>query len=134
MANTFFKSFAANDRTSSRTLLHEFIPITGTLLSGTYNVSGEPERGENIKTFSHGMFQSVYDYPYVSSSANHIFDISYGTSTESMMMGREAQIDFSNNPDNGASITLTSLSGKQTVISFHTDGTALTGQNQCPGL
>lgn len=128
MANTFFKSFGANDRTSSRTLLHEFIPITGTLLSGTYNVSGEPERGENIKTFSHGMFQSVYDYPYVSSSANHIFDISYGTSTESMMMGREAQIDFSNNPDNGASITLTSLSGKQTVISFHTDGTALTNQ------
>ena len=29
MANTFFKSFAEADRTSSRTLLHEAIPITG---------------------------------------------------------------------------------------------------------
>ena len=37
-------------------------------------------REENIKTFSHGMFQSVYDYPYTSSSANHIFDITYGHS------------------------------------------------------
>ena len=25
----------------------------------------------NIKNYSHGMFQSVYDYPYLSSSANH---------------------------------------------------------------
>ena len=24
------------------------------------------------------MFESVYDYPYLSSSANHIFDISVG--------------------------------------------------------
>lgn len=27
------------------------------------------------------MFQSVYDYPYLSSSANHIFDLSVGVST-----------------------------------------------------
>ena len=34
----------------------------------------------NIKTFSHGMFQSVYDYPYLSSSANHIYDLTFGIS------------------------------------------------------
>lgn len=28
------------------------------------------------------MFQSVYDYPYLSSSANHIFDIAIGVSTK----------------------------------------------------
>lgn len=76
-----FKTLGQNDVTTSRTLLHEAIPITGTLVSGTYNTtqhSDGVQREANVKTFSHGMFQSVYDYPYVSSSANHIFDISYG--------------------------------------------------------
>ena len=72
MANTFFKSFAESDRTSSRTLLHEAIPITGTIVSGTY------ANASNIRTFTHGMFKSVYDYPYASSSANHIFDVTWG--------------------------------------------------------
>jgi hypothetical protein len=81
MANTFFKSFAESDRTSSRTLLHEVIPITGTLVSGTYAAGG------NWKSFSHGMFKSFYDYPYLSSSANHIFDVSFGYSTGSTFSG-----------------------------------------------
>ena len=33
---------------------------------------------ENIKNYTHGMFQSVYDYPYLSSSANHILDVTVG--------------------------------------------------------
>jgi len=69
-----FKSLTNNDVTSTRTLLHEAIPITGALVSGTYE-------DRNIKTYSHGMFQSVYDYPYLSSSANHLFDISFGHSS-----------------------------------------------------
>jgi hypothetical protein len=67
------------DVTTTRTLLHESIPLTGAIISGgagdgalaTYN-------NENIKNYTHGMFQSVYDYPYLSSSANHIFDITIG--------------------------------------------------------
>jgi len=60
------------DVTTTKTVLHEVIPLTGTIInSGTYN-------NENIKNFTHGMFQSVYDYPYLSSSANHIFDITVG--------------------------------------------------------
>ena len=74
MANTFFKPFSESDRTSSRTLLHEVIPITGTLISGTYDAQS------NVKSFSHGMFKSVYDYPFLSSSANHIFDVSFAYS------------------------------------------------------
>jgi hypothetical protein len=69
-----YKSFTSNDITNTRTLLHESIPITGSIISGTYASDA------NIKSFSHGMFQSVYDYPYLSSSANHIFDISLGVS------------------------------------------------------
>jgi hypothetical protein len=73
MAKTF-KSLLGDDVANTRTLLHEAIPITGTISSGTYS-------DNNIKTFSHGMFQTVYDYPYLSSSANHIFDLTYGCSS-----------------------------------------------------
>jgi hypothetical protein len=76
MATTFKTLNSANDVTSTRTLLHEAIPLTGTIASGTYT-------DENIKTYSHGMFESVYDYPYLSSSANHIFDITNGYSSTS---------------------------------------------------
>ncbi len=76
MATTFKTLNSANDVTSTRTLLHEAIPLTGTIASGTYT-------DNNIKTYSHGMFESVYDYPYLSSSANHIFDITNGYSSTS---------------------------------------------------
>ena len=75
MASTF-KNLSPNDKISTKTLLHEAIPLTGTILSGTYGTA-------NIKNYSHGMFQSVYDYPYLSSSANHIFDITFGYSSDS---------------------------------------------------
>jgi hypothetical protein len=71
---------ASNDVTTTKTLLHEVIPITGSIVSGTYG-------DENIKDYSHGMFQSVYDYPYLSSSANHIFDITVGYDESSGLSG-----------------------------------------------
>ena len=87
---TFFKTFTESDKTSTRTLLHESIPITGTIVSGSQNPSADnrgyrwlndtTKRSRSVKTFSHGMFQSVYDYPYLSSSANQIFDLTYGIS------------------------------------------------------
>ena len=78
---TTFKTFLNNDIASTRTMLHEAIPITGSLVSGTYGGNTVALGSEShIKTYSHGMFQSVYDYPYLSSSANHIFDITVGIS------------------------------------------------------
>ncbi len=77
---TIFKPLAGEDRVSTKTLLHEAIPITGTIVSGTY-------ADGNIQNFTHGMFQSVYDYPYLSSSANHIFDITFGMHTGSLLYG-----------------------------------------------
>tara|TARA_R110000796_G_scaffold251981_1_gene384702 strand:+ start:1493 stop:2647 length:1155 start_codon:yes stop_codon:yes gene_type:complete len=82
---TTFKNFLNEDVTSARTLLHESIPITGSIVSGTYNQAGASET--NIKNYSHGLFQSVYDYPHLSSSANHIFDITVGYSSESGLSG-----------------------------------------------
>jgi hypothetical protein len=75
-----FKSLTANDAVLTRNLLHEAIPITGSIISGTY-------ADENIKTYSHGMFESVYDYPYLSSSANHILDLTCGYSATSGLSG-----------------------------------------------
>ncbi len=73
---TVYKTFLNNDVASTRTLLHESVPVTGTIVSGTYSDS-------NIKNYTHGLFQSVYDYPYLSSSANHIFDITCGYASTS---------------------------------------------------
>jgi len=79
MAESFYKSLdIGKDVVATRTLLHEAIPLTGTIVSGTYGVA-------NIKSYAHGMFQSVYDYPYLSSSANHIFDITVGVSSQSAL-------------------------------------------------
>tara|TARA_R100000995_G_scaffold29765_1_gene13217 strand:+ start:12369 stop:13451 length:1083 start_codon:yes stop_codon:yes gene_type:complete len=77
---TTFKTLVNSDIANTRTLLHEAIPITGTIVSGTYKEAGSET---NIKTFAHGMFEAVFDYPYLSSSANHIFDISAGYSAKS---------------------------------------------------
>jgi hypothetical protein len=82
---TTFKTFLNNDIATTRTLLHEAIPITGTIISGTYQEIGSTTVHTNIKDFAHGMFQSVYDYPYLSSSANHLFDITCGYSTGSAL-------------------------------------------------
>ena len=72
-----YKIFAASDIQSAKESLSEYIPITGTILSGTY---GTWPNNTNVKKFTttHGLFESVYDYPYLSSSANHIFDITAG--------------------------------------------------------
>jgi hypothetical protein len=89
---TTFKTLMNNDIASTRTLLHEAIPVTGTIVSGTYT-------DENIKNYAHGMFQSVYDYPYLSSSANHIFDITAGYASDS-------DLSSSDNPQNAKKINV----------------------------
>ena len=77
---TTFKTLNSSDVVSTKTLLHEAIPITGTIVSGTY-------ADDNIQNYAHGIFQSVYDYPYLSSSANHIFDLTLGFRSTSGLSG-----------------------------------------------
>ena len=120
MNSISYKPLTSKDKVTSRTLLHESIPITGTLLSGTY-ATASTGREVNIKTFSHGMFQSVYDYPYLSSSANHIFDITAGFSANAASLSSSALI---------AGTTTNQLSKKvniynqmaQILVGFDTDG------------
>jgi len=75
---SIYKTFTYNDITTVRDMLHEAIPITGAIASGTYG-------DNNIKTYSHDMFESVFDYPFLSSSANHIFDLTAGFATDSAL-------------------------------------------------
>ena len=83
MAVTFKNLVSDRDVANTRTLLNEAIPITGSVVSGTYS-------DNNIKNYAHGMFQSVYDYPYLSSSANHIFDLTAGYSADSSLSSSAA--------------------------------------------
>ena len=75
----------SSDIQKTKTLIHESIPLTGTLVSGTYGAAPYAHLGaeRNIKNYSHGMFQSVFDYPHLSSSANHLFDLTFGYSANS---------------------------------------------------
>jgi hypothetical protein len=77
-----FKPLNENDTVNTRTLLHEAIPLTGSIISGSYIDAAVPPNPTNLKSYSHGMFQTVYDYNYLSSSANHVFDVTCGISSQ----------------------------------------------------
>ena len=119
-----FKTLLPEDISNTRTLLHEAIPVTGTIVSGTYSSSAGGE--ENIKTYAHGMFQSVYDYPYLSSSANHIFDITMGYATSSYIAQNYSTTASQNtkkvNVYNQMSLILNSLDVSGNIRSFDTNG------------
>ncbi len=73
----YLKTIQKDQIASVKESLHEYIPLTGTFVSGAY---GTYPNDTNILKFSasHDLFESVYDYPYASSSANHIYDITIG--------------------------------------------------------
>jgi hypothetical protein len=123
-----FKALETTDTVSTRTLLHEAIPITGSILSGTYGAFHEEG---NIKTYSHGMFESVFDYPYLSSSANHIFDITVGISTHSDLYSSISTTDGQQakkrNMYNQMAQVLMGYDSDGNVLQFDEDGNLLAG-------
>ena len=84
MPRTYENLNLATDLTTTRTLLHESLPVTGAIMSGAY---GNFKAEQNVKNYTHGQFQSVYDYPYLSSSSNHIVDLTMGYDESSSMSG-----------------------------------------------
>lgn len=126
---TTYKTLLNDDVVSTRTLLHESIPITGSLVVGTYN-------DENVKNFSHGRFQSVYDYPYLSSSANHIFDLSCGYSSDSALSGASNTVDQNKKIQmyNQLSQVLVGHDVTGSILKFDEDGNIVAGGtklNEC---
>ena len=120
---SIYKTIRSEDIASTRTVLHEAIPLTGTIVSGTYADS-------NIKNYSHGMFQSVYDYPYLSSSANHVFDISMGMSTGSAFYSSiTSQKAKKNNIYNQMAQILVGYDKLGSINRFDSDGDLFTTTN-----
>jgi len=120
---TFYKPITtADDIATTKTLLHEAIPLTGTILSGTYSEA-------NIKTYTHGMFQSVFDYPYLSSSANHILDLSCGFPSDSALSGATSATEVSKkiNIYNQFSQILVGYDVTGTLMQFDRSGSAASG-------
>jgi len=72
---TTFKTLTGDDIVNTRSLLHESVPITGSLVSGSFAET-------NIKNYSHQYFQGVFDYNFYSASSNHLFDITAGYSAD----------------------------------------------------
>ena len=115
-----FKPLNENDSINTRTLLHEAIPLTGAIVSGTYGT-------DNIKTYSHGMFQSVYDYPYLSSSANHIFDITVGLHPDGVIADSDTQYSKKRNIYNQMAQVLMGYDATGSIQKFDEDGDLLAG-------
>ena len=123
MAESFYKSLdIGKDVVATRTLLHEAIPLTGTIISGTYG-------DDNIKDYAHEMFQSVYDYPYLSSSANHVFDITVGVGTGSALTVEE-QATKKLNIYNQMAQVLVGYDHTGSIQAFDEDGDILAGGNK----
>ena len=128
---TTFKQFLNNDVTTTRTLLHESIPATGSIVSGTYNEGGTTTE-TNIKNYSHGLFQSVYDYPYLSSSANHIFDITCGYSNNSSLSASSGRVQQQDKIDiyNQMAQILVGHDVTGSILDFDEDGNFAAGGNK----
>lgn len=123
MAESFYKSLdIGKDVVATRTLLHEAIPLTGTIISGTY-------ADANIKDYAHEMFQSVYDYPYLSSSANHVFDITVGVGAGSALTVEEQETKKLNIYNQMAQV-LVGYDHTGSIQAFDEDGDILAGGNK----
>ena len=130
MAGSYKDLNLDQDIVATRTLLHEQIPLTGTLASGTY---GTFPNDTNVKNYSHGMFQSVYDYPYLSSSANHIYDLTVGYSPVSALSGSGTQNTKKINLYNQMAQVLVGYDATGSIRKFDEDGdlTGGTKINEC---
>lgn len=126
MANTF-KTIQSSDVTNSRTLLYEAIPLTGSIVSGTYGAWGTAET--NIKNYSHGIYQSIYDYAYLSSSANHLFDLTVGFTNNSTFSSSSPNVQQSKkiNIYNQSAQMLMGHDATGSILQFDQDGNLLAG-------
>ena len=72
---SIYKNLQQNDQVTTKTLLHESIPVTGTIIRETY---GTFPSESNIKYMPANTHIDVYDYPHASSSANFMFSLTAG--------------------------------------------------------
>lgn len=116
-----FKALTSNDKTVSRVTLNEAIPLTASLFSGTYD-------SQNIRPAISGMYESWYDYPYLSSSANHIVDVTVGYSALSdNSSSNSVQNAKKINMYNQLAASLVGYDASGQIQEFDVDGNILAG-------
>jgi hypothetical protein len=64
------------EKTNTKDFVFETLAITGSVVSGTY--PGPSEQASNVKNATSGLYQTVFDYPHLSQSANQLFDVTFG--------------------------------------------------------
>ena len=64
------------DKTVTKDVVFETLNVTASVISGTYTAPGTTT--SNMKNAASELYQSVFDYPYLSQSANQVFDITFG--------------------------------------------------------
>ena len=69
--------FSTNIETMyTKDFVKESLVVTGSVISGTY--PSHESTLSNIKNDTLGYYQTVYDYPHLSQSANPLFDVTWG--------------------------------------------------------
>ncbi len=68
------------ETTNTKDFVFETVAITGSVISGTYPDIGfgGTVSNSNLKNATSGLYQTVFDYPHLSQSANQLFDITFG--------------------------------------------------------
>lgn len=123
-----FKTLSEEDKVTLENNVHEEIPITGTIVSGTYDPPDQGGDTSNIKNATTGMYQKVYDYPHFSSSANPLFDISYGQSPDSGLSDNlEAAAEEKENIYNEYAQLLVGYNEDGSIREFDEDGNFAAG-------
>ena len=116
---SIYKNLGRNDTTDFKTNLYEQIPVTGTIISGTY---GTFPSESNIKYFSNNDHIDVYDYPYASSSANFLFSMTAGRTTDSTGVDANVDKDLKNNIYRLFAQQYVGYDTNQNVVPFNASG------------
>ena len=117
--NGVFKTLGLNDTGDSKASLHEQIPVTGTIISGTY---GTFPSESNVKFFSTGDHIDVYDYPHASSSANFMFSMTAGRASDSDGVAAITEASLKNNIYRQFAQQYVGYDTNQNVVPFNASG------------
>ena len=128
--NGVFKTLDPKRIVNSVEVLSEQIPITGTIISGTY---GTFPSESNVKYFtSTNDHIDVYDYPYASSSANFMFSMTAGyAAAASPQPSSSAQPTLKNNIYRQFSQQYVGYDTNQDPVEFNVSG-VLNPENTFP--
>tara|TARA_R100000908_G_scaffold64616_2_gene49169 strand:- start:1078 stop:2196 length:1119 start_codon:yes stop_codon:yes gene_type:complete len=118
--NGVFKTLGPNDFGDSKASLHEQIPVTGTIISGTY---GTFPSESNVKYFNTGDHVDLYDYPHASSSANFMFSMTAGRDVNATIGGAAStQATIKNNIYRQFAQQYVGYDTDQSVVPFNASG------------